>query len=179
MPEGYWAETAIRYVWENGLMAGTSDTAFEPDAQLTRAMMATVLWAMEGGPVVDDPLPYTDVRDGDWYAGAVRWAAGAGVVSGVGGGLFDPDSPITREQLAVMLYAYAVRSGLDVSVGGDTNILSYADALEVSDWAMSAMQWACGAGVIGGKPGGVLDPAAPATRAEVAVMLMQFCELDK
>ena len=179
VPEGYWAYDAIQYVYGEGLMAGTSDTTFEPDAQLTRAMMVTVLWAMEGGPVVDDPLPYTDVRDGDWYAGAVRWAAGAGVVSGVGGGLFDPDSPITREQLAVMLYAYAVRSGLDVSIGEDTNILSYADAFDVSDWAVPALQWACGAGVIGGKPGGVLDPAAPATRAEVAVMLMQFCELDK
>ena len=174
VPADHWAHDAIRYVYENGLMAGTSDTTFEPDAQLTRAMMVTVLWAMEGGPVVDDPLPYTDVRDGDWYAGAVRWAAGAGVVSGVGGGLFDPDSPITREQLAVMLYAYAVRSGLDVSVGEDTSILSYADALEVSDWAVPALQWACGAGVIGGKPGGVLDPAGTATRAEVATILRNF-----
>ena len=174
VPADHWAHDAIRYVYEHGLMAGTGADTFEPDAQLTRAMVVTVLWAMEGGPVVNYLMDYEDVSEDAWYAEAVRWAAGTGVVNGVGGGRFAPDDPITREQLAVMLYACAVRSGLDVSMGEDTSILSYADALDVSDWAVPALQWACGAGVIGGKPGGVLDPAGTATRAEVATILRNF-----
>ena len=179
VPADHWAHDAIRYVYEHGLMAGTGADTFEPDAQLTRAMVVTVLWAMEGGPVVNYLMDYEDVSEDAWYAEAVRWAASEGIAVGYGNGYFGPDDVILREQLATMLYACAVRSGLDVSVGEDTSILSYADALDVSDWAVPALQWACGAGVIGGKPGGVLDPAAPATRAEAAVMLMQFCELDK
>ncbi len=169
-----WFYDAVAYVYQNGLMAGTSATTFEPNEDLTRAMMVTVLWAMEGGPVVNYRMDYDDVSDSDWYAEAVRWGTSEGVVNGVGDNRFDPDRSITREEMAVMLYAYAVRKGYDVSIGEDTNILSYADALEVSEWAIPAMQWACGSGVIGGKPGGVLDPTGTATRAEVATILRNF-----
>ena len=169
-----WFYDPVAYVYQNGLMAGTSATTFEPNEDLTRAMMVTVLWAMEGGPVVNYRMDYDDVSDSDWYAEAVRWGTSEGVVNGVGDNRFDPDRSITREEMAVMLYAYAVRKGCDVSIGEDTNILSYADAFDVSDWAMSAMQWACGSGMIGGKPGGILDPAGGATRAEVATILRNF-----
>ena len=169
-----WFYDAVAYVYQNGLMAGTSATTFEPNEDLTRAMMVTVLWAMEGGPVVNYRMDYDDVSDSDWYAEAVRWGTSEGVVNGVGDNRFDPDRSITREEMAVMLYAYAVRKGYDVSIGEDTNILSYADALEVSEWAIPALQWACGSGMIGGKPGGVLDPTGTATRAEVATILRNF-----
>ena len=169
-----WFYDPVAYVYQNGLMAGTSATTFEPNEDLTRAMMVTVLWAMEGSPVVNYRMDYDDVSDSDWYAEAVRWGTSEGVVNGVGDNRFDPDRSITREEMAVMLYAYAVRKGYDVSIGEDTNILSYADALEVSEWAIPALQWACGSGVIGGKPGGVLDPTGTATRAEVATILRNF-----
>ena len=112
-------------------------------------------------------------------SGAQR-AAGEGIVEGYGNNRFGPDDPITREQLAAMLHRYARYKGCDVSIGEDTNILSYTDAFDVSDWAVSAMQWACGAGVIRGTgDGSTLSPKGQATRAQAEVMLQRFCELDK
>ena len=106
----------------------------------------------------------------------MTWAAENGIVGGYGGGLFGPEDNITREQLAAILYRYAQAKGYDVSVGEDTNILSYADALDVSEWAIPAMQWACGSGVIEGVTEATLVPGGTATRAQVATMLMRFCE---
>ncbi len=113
---------------------------------------------------------------GAWYEKAVAWAASNGIVGGVGGGLFDPNAEITREQMAVILYQYAKLAGLDVSVGEDTNILSYNDALSISDYAYPALQWACGAGIIGGDDLGNLNPQGKATRAEAAAILQRFME---
>lgn len=113
---------------------------------------------------------------GQWYTDAVIWAADNGIVSGYGGGLFGPEDRITREQMATILHNYCKWKGINVSVGEDTNILSFNDAFEVSEWAIPALQWACGSGVVGGKPGGLLDPKGNATRAEVATMLMRFLE---
>ena len=171
--EGSWYYDAVSYVYEHGLMTGTSGTAFAPDANLTRAMMATVLWAMEGSPVVNYAMTYTDVSGGAWYAEAVRWATSEGVVSGVGDNRFDPDAPITREQMAVMLYAYAAHKGYDTD-HNSAEAQTFHDYDAISGWALTAMEWAVDAGLIGGKPGNILDPAGTATRAEVATILRNF-----
>ena len=170
---GDWFYGAVEYVVDNGLMTGTSSTTFEPDAQLTRGMMATVLWAMSGGPVVNYAMDYTDVSDGDWYAEAVRWATSTGVVTGMGDGTYEPNAPITREQMMVMLYAYAVRAGYDVDQGG-MSAREFDDYGEISGWAVTAMEWAVNTGMIGGKPGNILDPGGNATRAEVATILRNY-----
>lgn len=115
------------------------------------------------------------MESGTWYTEAVRWAASEGVVTGTSATTFEPDAPVTREQFAAILYRYAQQSGVDVSVGENSNILSYADALDVSEYAVPAMQWACGDGVIEGD-GANLNPQGQATRAEAATMLMRFCE---
>jgi len=106
----------------------------------------------------------------------VLWAASVGIVQGYGNGRFGPQDNITREQMVTILYNYCKWKGIDVSVGEDTNILSYNDAFEISEWAIPAFQWACGAGIIFGKPGGYLDPKGSATRAEFATVLMRFIE---
>ena len=138
-------------------------------------MIATILWRLEGSPVVDYQMTFDDVANGRWYTEAIRWAASEGIVGGYGDGSFGADNSITREQMAAMLYRYAQHKGYDVSIGEDTNILSYTDVSDLSEWAGSAMQWACGAGVITGA-GNALYPQSDATRAEAATMLMRFCE---
>ena len=177
VPEGAWYEDAAAYVYKHGLMAGTSATTFAPDVTTSRAMIATILWRMAGSPVVNYAMTYTDVAQGQWYSEAVRWATSEGVVTGYGNGLFGTNDPITREQFAAMLWRYAQTEDYDVSVGEDTNILSYTDAFDVAEYAIPAMQWACGAGVINGTgDGSTLTPQGQATRAQAAVMLMRFCE---
>ena len=169
-----WFYEAVMFVYQNGLMEGTGDTVFAPGMTTTRSMLATLLYRLEGEPAVTGGSAFTDVADSAWYADAVSWAAENGIVGGYGGGLFGPEDNITREQLATILYRYAQAKGHDVSVGEDTNILSYTDALEISEYAIPAMQWACGAGIIQGN-GGYLNPQGDATRAEIATMLMRFC----
>ena len=177
VPEGVWYEDAAAYVYEHGLMAGTSATTFAPDATTSRSMIATILWRMEGRPVVNYAMDYTDVAQGQWYSEAIRWAASEGIVSGYGNGLFGTNDPITREQFAVMLYRFAQEQGYDVSIGENTNILSYTDVADLSEYAISAMQWAVGAGIINGTgDDSTLIPQGQATRAQAAVMLQRFCE---
>ena len=177
VPEGAWYEDAAAYVYEHGLMAGTSATTFAPDATTSRSMIATILWRMAGSPVVNYAMDYTDVAQGQWYSEAIRWAASEGIVGGYGNGLFGTNDPITREQFAAMLYRFAQEQGYDVSIGENTNILSYTDVADLSEYAISAMQWAVGAGIINGTgDGSTLSPQGQATRAQAAVMLMRFCE---
>ena len=177
VPEDAWYEDAAGYVYKHGLMAGTSATTFAPDVTTSRAMIATILWRMAGSPVVNYAMNYTDVAQGQWCSEAVRWATSEGVVTGYGNGLFGTNDPITREQLATMLWRYAQTEDYDVSVGEDTNILSYTDAFDVAEYAIPAMQWAVGAGIINGTgDGSTLSPQGQATRAQAAVMLMRFCE---
>lgn len=172
-----WYADAVRYVYEHGLMAGTSATTFAPDVTTSRSMIATILWRMAGSPVVNYAMDYTDVAQGQWYSEAIRWATSEGVVTGYGNGLFGTNDPITREQLAVMLYRFAQEQGYDVSIGENTNILSYTDVADLSEYAISAMQWAVGAGIINGTgDGSTLSPQGQATRAQAAVMLTRFCE---
>ena len=113
-----------------------------------------------------------------WYADAVTWAAAKGVVEGYGNGIFGPDDSITREQLAAMLYRHALAKERDISVGEDTNILGYKDFDRISEWAIPAIQWAVGSGVVTGKGGGILDPNGQATRAEAAAMLQRYMMLE-
>ena len=134
-------------------------------------------WRMAGSPVVNYAMNYTDVAQGQWCSEAIRWATSEGIAGGYGNGTFGPSDTITREQMAVMLYRFAQHEGYDVSIGEDTNILSYADAFDVSEYAVAALQWACGAGIISGTgDGSTLTPQGEATRAQAAVMLMRFCE---
>ena len=172
-----WYADAVRYVYENGLMAGTGAQTFSPDATTSRSMIATILWRLAGSPVVNYAMDFSDVPQDQWYSEAIRWATSEGVVTGYGNGLFGTNDPITREQLATMLWRYAQTEDYDVSIGEDTNILSYFDVLDLSQWAVPAMQWACGAGIISGTgDGSTLTPQGQATRAQAAVMLTRFCE---
>ena len=170
-----WYTDAVAYVYRHDLMAGYGENLFGPDDDLSRAQLCQIIYNMEGQPATSGSSVFTDVADGAWYADAVTWAASQGIVGGYGNGLFGPEDNITREQLASILYRYAQSKGYDTSVGENTNILSYTDALEISEYAIPAMQWACGAGIIQGN-GGYLDPQGNATRAQVATMLMRFCE---
>ena len=172
---GDWFADAVKYVVDKNMMNGTGTNTFAPKANTTRGMIVTVLYRLENEPNTS-AASFTDVAAGQYYANAVAWANANGIVSGYGNGKFGPNDKITREQLAAILYRYAQYKKYDVSVGENTNILSYEDVQSVSSYAMSAVQWACGAGVVTGKTGGKLDPKGNATRAEVAAMLMRFCE---
>lgn len=172
--EADWFYDAVRTVCVQGLMTGTSDTTFSPGVETSRAMAATLLWRLAGEPAPKEAASFPDVEAGSWYADAAAWAGEAGVVKGYDSGLFAPGDPVTREQLASLLYRFAQAQGLDVSVGENTNILSYTDAFDVSEWAVPALQWACGAGVIQGKDGGRLAPGDSATRAELAALFQRY-----
>lgn len=170
--ENAWYAQAVRYVYENGLMAGTSATAFTPDATTSRSMIATILWRMAGSPVVNYAMDYTDVAQGQWYSEAIRWAASEGIMGGYGNGLFGTNDPITREQFALMLWNYAGKPE------SNRSLTAYPDWTSTSDWAQQAMAWAVEEGLISNL-NGTLAPQGTATRAQAAVMLMRFCELDK
>lgn len=173
---GDWFYDSVVYVYENGLMDGVSDTLFDPDGTVTRAQLVTMLWRLDGEPSVNYALPFTDVSGGEWYAEAVRWAAGEGIVNGVSETEFAPNAAVTREQLAAILHRYAQHKGYDVSIGESTNILSYSDFASISEYAISAMQWACGEGIITGVTESTLEPRGTATRAQSAAILMRFIE---
>ena len=169
-----WFYKAVMYVSDNGLMSGVDADKFGPSWNTTRGMITTILWRMEGKPAAGE-VPFTDVKADMYYADAIAWAAEKGIVSGYDEP-FGPDDNITREQLASILWRYAKYKGYDVSVGEDTNILSYEDAFNISEYAIPAMQWACGAGIISGNDDGTLNPGGHAQRAHAAQMLMKFLE---
>lgn len=170
-----WYADAVQYVVDKGMMNGTSENSFSPDETTTRGMIVTMLYRLENEPAAPASA-FNDVAAGSWYADAVAWAAEQGVVNGVSNTAFAPETAITREQMAAILYRYAQLKGYDVSVGEDTNILSYTDAASISEYAIPAMQWACGAGLITGNTATTLNPLGNATRAEVATTLMRFIE---
>ena len=171
--ESEWFYEAVKYVYDKGMMNGVSDTSFAPYSNLTRGMIAQVLYNLEGKPAVSGSA-YTDVAADQWYNGAVNWAAKKGIVTGYGDGTFGPMDNITREQMAAILYRYAQYKGYDVSAKGD--LTAFTDGNTVSDWAKDAMSWAVGTALFNGKGDGILDPTTTATRAEVAKILMTYCE---
>ena len=158
---GDWFYDAVAYVYANGLMDGTSATTFEPNANMTRAMVWAILARIDG----------ETVTGADWASAARTWAMASGVSDGT-----DPNGHVTREQFATMLYRYAAAKGYDVSIGESTNILSYADFASISEYAIPAMQWACGSGIVTGVTESTLVPQGTATRAQCAAMLMRFIE---
>ena len=174
-----WYHEYVDYALANNLFKGTSDTLFEPDAVMTRAMLVTVLYRIAGEPDVTYAKMFSDVSESDWFAKAVVWAASGDepVVNGVGGGKFNPMGKVTREETAAILYRYAKNAGYDVTASAELS--AYPDNAKVSDWAKSAMSWAVGANVISGSKNAngsvTLEPAAGSTRAEVATMLTRFC----
>lgn len=171
--ESEWFYEAVKYVYDKGMMNGVSDTSFAPYSNLTRGMIAQVLYNLEGKPAVSGSA-YTDVAADQWYNDAVNWAAQKGIVTGYGDSTFGPMDNITREQMAAILYRYAQYKGYDVSAKGD--LTAFTDGNTVSDWAKDAMSWAVGTALFNGKGDGILDPTTTATRAEVAKILMTYCE---
>lgn len=168
-----WFASAVDYVTGKGMMNGTAANTFSPKANTTRGMIVTVLYRLEHQPSTS-AASFTDVASGAYYANAVAWANANGIVSGYGSGKFGPNDKVTREQLAAILYRYAQYKKYDVS--GAKSLDGYTDAQSVSSYAVPALQWANAAGVVTGKSGNKLDPKGNATRAEVAAMLMRFCE---
>lgn len=177
VPAGSWYYGAAAYAYNNGLFGGTSPTTFAPNVTMSRAMLVTVLWRLAGEPAPKGVNTFDDVPGGTWYTDAVTWAAENGVVSGVGGGRFDPNGDVTREQTAVILFNYAHSRGYDVSARADLSV--FPDAGSVSGWAQAALAWANAAGIINGTVYGgqtILDPQGSASRAQVAKILMSYTE---
>lgn len=171
VPANHWAQAAIQYVYDNGLMTGVSDTAFAPEATTTRAMIVSMLARMENVTSAAD-AGFADVTASDWYATAVNWAAANGIVNGISDDTFAPNDPITREQLAAMLMNYAQYKGLDVSARADLS--HYSDAENISSWANDVLSWAVAEGLLTGVTDDTIAPQVHATRAQVAAILQRF-----
>lgn len=172
---GDWFYDAVKYVSERGLMTGTADGIFSPNMNTTRGMLVTILYRIEGEPAVGTTSTFTDVPEGRYYANAVDWAAANGIIAGYSEQTFGPEDAITREQLAAVLYRYAEYKGLDVT--GRASLGAFSDADELSAWAEEPMAWAVRSGLFSGRGDGILAPAATATRAEIAQLLMNFAKL--
>lgn len=168
-----WFAGAVEYVYENGLMDGMGNNQFAPYGTTTRGQIVTILWRLEGKPLPSITNPFSDVGYSEWYSTAITWAAEHKIVNGVTTTTFDPTAPITREQIAAILYRYAQYKGYDTSAAADLG--TYADAASVSGYAVNAMKWACGTGLINGIDG-ALAPTGTAIRCQAATLLMRFCE---
>lgn len=171
--ENDWFYNNVLFVYQKKLMIGTSSDSFSPELNLTRAMAVTVLHRLSGDTESFDNT-FSDIASGVWYEDAVAWASANGITRGTGNGRFSPNENITREQFATMLYNYAKYKKYDVSIGEDTNILSYKDALIISEYAYPALQWTCGTGIMVGDESGMLNPQKYATRAQIAAMIQRF-----
>lgn len=180
--EADWYYDAVQYVCLNKIFLGTSENTFEPDTIMTRAMITKVLYnhANENDLIKNTNLEddkFEDVSENDWYAEAVKWAVSLGITNGTSEKTFSPDENLTREQFVTLLYRYAKAINLDVSVGEETNILSYEDAFDISEYAMEAFQWACGSEIITGKTSSTIAPQDAVTRAEAATIIMRFSNI--
>lgn len=169
-----WYYDGVKYAVENGLMSGTGADTFGPNTTLSRAMIAQMLYALEGKPIVSAANRFPDVSDQDWYAKAASWAQSKGIMTGYGDGRFGPNDSLTREQLALILYNYDQSKGYDTSARADLS--QYVDGSSTSAWAQTAMAWAVGEGLLSGRDANMLAPTGTATRAEVAQIMMNFCE---
>lgn len=174
-----WFYTNVEYAVNNKLMNGTTATTFAPNESLTRGMLVTILYRAEGEPAVNKSIPFSDVDANTYYSNAVVWAQQNGIVNGVTENEFAPENNITREQIAAIMFRFAKYKGYDVSVGESTNILSYTDAESISEYAISAMQYAVGSGLMKGKTETSINPQDNATRSEIAAILQRFLEANK
>lgn len=170
--ESDWFFQAVKYVFERGIMVGTSDTTFEPQSSVTRGQVVQMLYNLEGQPTVTGDSTFTDLTD-DWYVNAITWAEINGVVDGYGDGTFQPNDTVTREEFAQMMYNYTAFKGLDTSATADL-VSKFPDGNEVGAWAETAMEWANGNELINGHDDGTLDPQGAAIRAQAASILMRF-----
>ena len=173
VPQNIWFASGVQFAAEQGLFTGVSANEFAPYIPMTRAMLVTVLHRLDGADA-SGTNSFTDVLNGKWYTNAIAWASANGIVEGLSGNRFAPNAPIAREQLAAILFRYAKACGYDVSARAE--LTAYADAAQVSTWAGDAMRWAVAAGLISGRSGAQLAPKGEATRAEVAVILMNFVQ---
>ena len=169
-----WYFDAVRYAYENSLMVGTSPTAFSPNGMTTRAQIVTILWRLVDSPAGEAPVDFADVDPAAWYGEAVRWAAGQGIVGGYGNGSFGPNDPVTREQLAAILYRFAQHMGYDTE--GQADLSGFTDLAQVSTYAREAMAWCVDAGLLSGTSPTTLSPRGQATRAQTAAVLMRLCQ---
>ena len=171
-----WFFDDVRYVWDNGLIDGVTENAFEPEANVTRAVLIEALWRAEGRPEAESAGLFTDVAEDNAFTGAIAWAKETGIANGYDDGRFGIDDVVTREQTAAFLYRYAQYKKMDVSVGEDTNILSFDDIDTASEYAIPALCWACGADILRGDGNGCLRPADTVTRAELSAQLNRLTE---
>ena len=169
-----WYFDAVRYAYENSLMVGTSPNAFSPNGMTTRAQIVTILWRLVDSPAGEAPVDFADVDPAAWYGEAVRWAAGQGIVGGYGNGNFGPNDPVTREQLAAILYRFAQHMGYDTE--GQADLSGFTDLAQVSTYAREAMAWCVDAGLLSGTSPTTLSPRGQATRAQTAAVLMRLCQ---
>lgn len=173
--EDDWYYNAVKYNYDNGMMTGKTEKTFAPNESLVRAQFASVLHRITGAPTIEYRPMFPDVNKDAWYVTPVLWAKGAGIVNGYKDGSFGPDAPITREQMAIMMFNYANFLGYDTSMRADLN--RFLDASSVSEWAETPMQWAVGAGIISGTSGGLmLNPHGNTPRAQCAVIICNFME---
>ena len=172
--QSMWYHEPIDYVLSHGIMNGMTDNTFGPEVTLTRAMVVTMLYAMDGKPEISGTNPFSDIHEGDWYINPVLWAAEKGVVAGYDDGTFRPSEAVTREELATMLRSYAAYKGKDASANGDLS--GFADQASVSSWATDNVSWAVGHGIISGRSGNMIAPRGTATRAEAATMFTRLCQ---
>lgn len=177
--EDDWYYESVQYVFNNNLMKGISEVEFAPQNTVTRAMLVTVLYRLENEPGTDGSLGFIDVGLDSYYVNAVLWAKEHGIVSGISEKEFAPDKNITREQIATIIYRYAEYKGYDVSIGRNANVLPYTDFVNISEYAISPMQYAIVSGILKGKTETTLNPLDNATRAEIAAILQRFIESNK
>ena len=170
-----WFYDNVKYVYEHKFMVGITDITFEPNINLSRAMFVAILHRIDGEKE-EDECKFEDVQSGAYYEKAVAWASTNGIVAGISATEFDPNADITREQMAAILYRYANYKKIDTQVGDNTNILSYDDYNDISEYAIPSMQWAAGSGLMVGKTETTLNPKDNATRAEAAAVFMRFVE---
>ncbi len=174
-----WFYDSVMNVYKAGLMNGSTETTFAPNTNITRAMLVTTLYRLEGVPAIWGGLHFADIEEGSYYEFAVAWAKQNDIVNGVSKTEFAPNDNITREQIAAIMHRYAKFKGYDVTVGENTNILSYDDFADISEYAIASMQYACGSGLMKGKTESTLNPKDNATRAEIAAILHRFIEANK
>ena len=172
--EGDWFHDSVRYVYDNGLMDGVGDGQFAPNATTNRAMVVTILYRLAGEPAVSGDVGFTDVAPGLWYTDAVAWAAQKGIVNGISETEFSPSGDLTREQLATILYRYAESAGYDVSASADLS--GFPDAGDIQSYATEALSWAVAQGLLQGFEDDTIRPGGTATRAQIATILMRFCQ---